>query len=210
MIILDFIKKPQDIEKRSFEIITEELGKTYDDRFVDAIIKRVIHTTADFEYAEIIEIHPDVVKSIINAIKSGCKIYGDTQMVMSGINKRRLAKYGVEVCNFVHDEDVVKEAKELGVTRSMVSIKKACKDESVKIFAIGNAPTAIFALKQLIDEGYAKPDAIIGVPVGFVGAAESKELVKELGVPYIITRGRKGGSPVAATIINAILYQMDE
>lgn len=203
---MDYIKKPMEIEERSFEIITEELGdKTFEEREGN-IIKRVIHTTGDFEYADLIEIHPDAIDNGINCLRKGFNIYADTMMVKSGINKRTLSKLGGEVINFVHDIDVVNEAKERGITRSMVSIEKACKDEFTKIFAIGNAPTALFTLKSLIEEKKInKPELIIGVPVGFVGAEESKEIIKELDVPFIVVKGRKGGSPVAAAIINALL-----
>ncbi|MGO1368729.1 precorrin-8X methylmutase [Senegalia sp. (in: firmicutes)] len=205
---MTYVKEPKTIEKNSFEIITEELGdKTFDEK-TGKVVKRVIHTTADFEYADILEIHEDAIESGINALKNGCDIYADTQMVLSGINKRVLAGLGGEVSNFVHDEDVVIEAKKREITRSMVAIEKAMKNKSIKIFAIGNAPTALFTLKEKIENGMPKPDLIIGVPVGFVGAAESKEAIKDLGVPYIVTNGRKGGSTVAAAIVNALLYMI--
>ncbi len=196
------------IEKRSFEIITEELGEKKFGKREGKIVKRVIHTTADFEYADITKIHPKAIDSGIEALKSGCLIYTDTQMVRSGINKRALSSLGGDVCNFVHDEDVREEAKQRGITRSMVSIEKACRNEKVKIFAIGNAPTALFVLKRMIEEGKVKPNLIVGVPVGFVGAEESKDIIAELDIPYIITKGRKGGSTVAASIINAMLYMI--
>ena len=203
---MEFIKKPMDIEKRSFEIITEELGEKTFDYKTGNVIKRVIHTTGDFEYADLIEIHSDAIDVGIEVLKRGCNIYADTQMVMAGINKRRLKELGGEVINFVHDEDVINESKERGITRSMVSIEKASRDEKIKIYAIGNAPTALFKLKDLIEnEKIKRPDLIIGVPVGFVGAEESKEIIKKLGIPYIVVKGRKGGSPVAAAIINALL-----
>ncbi|MTI65218.1 MAG: precorrin-8X methylmutase [Firmicutes bacterium] len=202
---MKYIKNPQLIEQRSFEIITEELGRKDFDYKTAKIVKRVIHTTADFEYADILEIHPKAIENGIKALKKGSNIYADTKMVYSGINKRKLSSLGGEICNFVHDEDVSKEAKKRDITRSMVSIEKAI-DKDIKIFAIGNAPTALFVLKKLIKENKANPDLIIGVPVGFVGAEESKEIIRNLGIPYIITRGRKGGSTVAASIVNALLY----
>lgn len=205
---MNYVKEPKTIEKNSFEIITEELGdKTFDEK-TGKVVKRVIHTTADFEYADILEIHEDAIESGINALKNGCDIYADTQMVLSGINKRVLGELGGQVCNFVHDEDVVVEAKKREITRSMVAIEKAMNNKNIKIFAIGNAPTALFTLKEKIENGMPKPDLIIGVPVGFVGAAESKEVIKDLGVPYIVTNGRKGGSTVAAAIVNALLYMI--
>lgn len=205
---MNYVKEPVTIEKNSFEIITEELGdKTFDEK-TGKVVKRVIHTTADFEYADILEIHEDAIESGINTLKNGCDIYADTQMVLSGINKRVLGELGGKVCNFVHDEDVVVEAKRREITRSMVAIEKAMNNKNIKIFAIGNAPTALFTLKEKIEEGMPKPDLIIGVPVGFVGAAESKEVIKDLGVPFIVTNGRKGGSTVAAAIVNALLYMI--
>ncbi len=203
-----YIKKPQDIEKRSFEIITEEMGEHNFDEKTALIVKRVIHTTADFEYADLLEFSPTAVESGMAALKAGSDIYADTNMVMAGINKTRLGSLGGKVYHHVHDEDVRIEAKERGITRSMVAIEKACKDVNTKIFAIGNAPTALYTLMEAIDNGMAKPALIVGVPVGFVGAAESKEQLRKMNIPYIVVRGRKGGSPVAATIINAMMYQL--
>ncbi|MTI46563.1 MAG: precorrin-8X methylmutase [Firmicutes bacterium] len=207
---LKHIKDPVEIERKSFEIITEELGEKNQrfDEKTGKVVKRVIHTTADFEYADLLEIHPHAIENGMDALKKGSNIYADTQMVRSGINKRRLGELGGQICNFVHEESVFIEAKEREITRSMVSIERACKDEKIKIFVIGNAPTALFTLIKLIEEGMDKPDLIVGVPVGFVGAAESKEALRKLDVPYIITRGRKGGSGVAASIINALLYMI--
>lgn len=204
----NYVKKPMDIEKGSFEIITEEMGPHDFDEKTAPIVKRVIHTTADFEYADLLEFHPNAVEAGMKALREGSDIYADTNMVMAGINKRKLGEYGGKVYHRVHDEDVVVEAKERGITRSMVAIEKACKDENTKIFAIGNAPTALFTLIEEIKAGKIKPALIVGVPVGFVGAAESKEVLREMDIPFIVVRGRKGGSPVAATIINAMLYQL--
>ncbi|RKD30595.1 precorrin-8X methylmutase [Thermohalobacter berrensis] len=203
---MKYIKDPREIEKRSFEIITKELGDRKFNHREDKIIKRVIHTTADFEYADLLEIHPEAIDKGIKALKDGSYIYTDTQMIKAGINKRKLSTLGGKVCNLVHDKEVVKEAKERGVTRSMVAIEKACDNKNIKIFAIGNAPTALFQLINLIKEGKAKPELIVGVPVGFVGAKESKDALMNINVPYIITKGRKGGSTVSAAIINALLY----
>jgi len=205
---MSYVKKPALIEEKSFEIITKELGVRNFDEKTSKVVKRVIHTTADFEYADLLEFHPLAIEVGIEALKNGGDIYTDTQMVKSGINKRKLSALGGTVCNFVHDDDVVKEAKDRSITRSMVAIEKAIKNENIRVFAIGNAPTALFTLKEKIDKGMPKPDLIIGVPVGFVGAAESKEIIKSLDVPYIITNGRKGGSTVAAAIINALIYMI--
>ncbi len=205
----DYIKVPHEIEDRSFEIITEELGdKTFPEE-IGKIIKRIIHTTADFQYADITRISPTAIQSAKDAIAKGVNIVTDTQMSKSGINKARLKKYGGDVYCFISDEDVALRAKEKGITRAMVSMEKAMEDENNQIFVIGNAPTALFELKRFIEEGRVKPALVVGVPVGFVGAAESKEALEALDVPYILTRGRKGGSTVAASIINAILYMME-
>ncbi|KAB3539051.1 precorrin-8X methylmutase [Alkaliphilus pronyensis] len=205
-----YIKNPTTIENRSFEIITEELGEKNNrfDEKTGKVVKRVIHTTADFQYADLMEFHPKAIEMGITALKEGCNIYADTQMVYSGINKKRLSGLGGYVCNFVHDPEVAKEAKVRGITRSMISIEKAMADESIRIYAIGNAPTALFNLIEMINEGMQKPNLVIGVPVGFVGAVESKEALTKLEVPYIVTRGRKGGSGVAAAIVNALLYMI--
>lgn len=201
---------PMDIEARSFEIITEELkGKPLEEEYAP-IIKRVIHTTADFEYADTLAFSPDVLKKALSAIRKGASIVTDTQMAKAGINKRVLAKFGGEVLNFMADEDVAKQAKEQGTTRAAACMDKAAKYNEPLIFAIGNAPTALIRLYELIKEGKLKPELIIGVPVGFVNVVQSKELILESGVPYIVARGRKGGSNVAAAICNALLYLLDE
>ncbi|MCH4888270.1 precorrin-8X methylmutase [Acidaminobacter sp. JC074] len=203
---MNYIKNPMMIEEKSFDIIGEE-GKELLKDFTKEelmIVKRIIHTTADFEYAKLTEIHPKAIEAAKKALRNGHHIYADTSMIMMGVNRRKLKEFDVSVLNYVHDEDVYETAEKEGITRSMAGIKKACKDDKVKIFAIGNAPTAIFQLKELIEAGYPKPDLIIGVPVGFVGADESKEILSDMDVPYIRVNGRKGGSPVAVAIINAI------
>lgn len=204
---MEYIKKPMAIETKSFEIIGEEGAEILKDFTEEElmIIKRIIHTTADFEYGEITEIHPKAIESAKTALLGGGQIYADTSMIMTGVQRRKLKALGVNVLNYVHDDDVYAVAEKEGITRSMAGIKKAMNDDHIKIFAIGNAPTAIFQLKELIDAGYPKPDLIIGVPVGFVGAVESKEILSEMNVPYIRVNGRKGGSTVAVAIINAIL-----
>lgn len=201
---------PMDIEKRSFEIITEELG---DRKFLpeqESIIKRVIHTTADFDYADHLCFSEGAVAKAKEAIRRGVSIVTDTQMAMSGINKKALAKFGGKVYNFMSDEDVAKMARERHTTRATACIDKAAAMKEPFIFAVGNAPTALVRLYELIEDGQIHPELIIGVPVGFVNVVASKELIMETNVPYIVARGRKGGSNVAAAICNAILYQMDE
>ncbi len=200
--------KPMDIEKRSFEIITEILGDRVLDPENELVIKRAIHTTADFDYADNLVFSEHAVANTIEALKNGCDIVTDTQMAKSGINKTILGKLGGEVHCFMSDEDVAKEAKERGVTRALVSMEKAAALDKPCIFAIGNAPTALIRLRELYDEGKLDPVLIIGVPVGFVNVVESKELIIETDMPYIVARGRKGGSNVAAAICNAILYQI--
>ena len=202
--------RPRDIERRSFEIITEELGNRKLDADKELIIKRCIHTSADFDYADNLCFSDGVVEKAIEAIKNGACIVTDTHMGRSGINKKALAKYGGEVYCFMSDEDVAKTAKENGTTRATASMDKAATMNKPMIFAIGNAPTALVRLYELIQEGKIHPALIIGVPVGFVNVVQSKELIMETDVPYIVARGRKGGSNIAACICNALLYMMDD
>ena len=202
------IVKPTEIEKRSFEIITELLGDRKLDPENEPVIKRVIHTTADFEYADNLVFSPGAVTKGIEALKAGCHIVTDTSMAMYGIKKTILSKLGGQVHCFIADPDVAEEAKARGITRSAVSMEKAAKLDRPCIFAVGNAPTALIALHELIEAGTVKPALIIGVPVGFVNVVESKELILQDDVPFIVARGRKGGSNVAAAICNAMLYQI--
>ena len=198
---------PMEIEKRSFEIIESELPHPIDPALAP-IIKRVIHTSADFDYADNLCFSEDVVAKAHEAIKNGACIVTDTQMAKAGINKKNLARYGGEVYCFIADEDVAKAAKEQGTTRSAASMDKAAALGKPLIFAIGNAPTALVRICELIDEGKLKPDLVIGVPVGFVNVVQSKEMIMQRPVPYIVARGRKGGSNVAACIVNALLYML--
>ena len=200
--------KPMDIEKRSFEIITQLLGDTPMEPENAPVIKRVIHTSADFDYAQNLVFSPGAVQIGLEALKSGCDIVTDTQMAKAGINKTALGKLGGTVHCFMSDEDVAREAKQRGVTRATVSMERAAALDKSCIFAIGNAPTALIAIKELMDAGKLRPALIIGVPVGFVNVVESKELIIASEVPHIVARGRKGGSNVAAAICNALLYQL--
>ena len=202
--------KPRDIESRSFAIITEELGDKQLIPGTELIVKRCIHTSADFDYADNLAFSEDVVNKAIEAIKNGACIVTDTQMAKSGINKKALARYGGEGYCFMSDEDVAKEAKEKGSTRATVCMDKAAAMDKPLIFAIGNAPTALVRLYELITEGKLKPELIIGVPVGFVNVVQSKELIMETDAPYIVAKGRKGGSNIAACIVNALLYMIDD
>ena len=204
---MDYLKNPMGIEERSFEIIGEEMGPHSFTEEELLIVKRTIHTTADFEYKELVEISEKAIETAKNIFKNGAKIYTDTNMALNGINKMALAKTNSNVICYVNEEDVHKEAKEKNITRSMAAVEKACND-NVDIFVFGNAPTALFRLKELIKEGRANPKLIIAVPVGFVGAADSKENMDELNIPYIRVKGRKGGSTVAAAIVNALMYMV--
>ena len=200
--------KPKDIEKRSFEIITELLGERKLDPENELVIKRVIHTSADFDYADNLVFSPHAVQKGIEALRGGCDIVTDTQMAKAGINKTILGKLGGEVHCFMSDPDVAAEAKERGITRAIVSMERAAKLSKPCIFAIGNAPTALISLHEQIQAGTLHPALIVGVPVGFVNVVESKELILDSEVPHIVARGRKGGSNVAAAICNALLYQI--
>ena len=200
--------KPMDIEKRSFAIITELLGDTKLDPENELVIKRVIHTSADFDYVQNLVFSEHAVAKGIEALRGGCDIVTDTQMARAGINKTILSKLGGQVHCFMSDPDVAEEAKERGVTRAIVSMERAAKLPKPCIFAIGNAPTALISLHEQIQAGKLNPALIIGVPVGFVNVVESKELIIGSEVPHIVARGRKGGSNVAAAICNAMLYQI--
>jgi precorrin-8X/cobalt-precorrin-8 methylmutase len=201
---------PSEIEKESFRIIRKELaeaGKAIP-KDVEPTVVRVIHTTADFEYADTLEFSEGVIEKAKSAIRSGANIVTDTNMALAGINKKTLAGYGGEVHCFMADEEVAKLAKERGVTRAYVSMEKAIEINAPLIFAIGNAPTALASLNRLWQEKGFRPELIIAVPVGFVNVVEGKDLIRNMDVPYIINAGRKGGSGVAAAICNSILYNM--
>lgn len=200
--------KPADIEKRSFAIITEELGGRTFPEGVAEVVKRVIHTSADFDYADNLCFSPDAVEQAKAALEAGATIVTDTNMALAGISKPTLAKLGGRAVCLMADEAVAREAKERGVTRATVSMEHAAKLDGPLIFAIGNAPTALIRLHELIEAGAVSPALVIGVPVGFVNVVESKELFLGGDTPYIIARGRKGGSNVAAAIVNALLYQI--
>ena len=200
---------PQEIEKRSFEIITDELGDTPLIPGTEPIVKRCIHTSADFDYAKNLVFSPGVVDKALAAIENGACIVTDTQMGKAGINKNRLAQYGGEVFCFMSDEDVAQAAKQNGTTRATASMDKAALLNRPLIFAVGNAPTALVRLYELTKEGRIKPELIIGVPVGFVNVVQAKQLILSLTeTPYIVARGRKGGSNIAACICNALLYML--
>ena len=195
---------PQQIESRSFEIITEELGEHSftDEQF--PVVQRVIHASADFELGRSLIFHRDAIQAGIEAIRKGRKVVADVQMIQAGINKARIETFGGSVHVYISDDDVVEEAKRLETTRAIVSMRKAVKEAEGGIFAIGNAPTALLELIRLVKSGEANPGLIIGMPVGFVSAVESKEELAKLDIPFITNKGRKGGSPVTVAAVNAI------
>ncbi|MGR6338642.1 precorrin-8X methylmutase [Priestia megaterium] len=202
--------QPQQIEGKSFEMITEELGPH---PFTDEqypIVQRVIHASADFELGRSMLFHPDAIQAGIKAIRSGKQVVADVQMVQVGTNKQRIEKHGGEIKVYISDPDVMEEAKRLNTTRAIISMRKAIKEADRGIFAIGNAPTALLELIRLIKEGEAKPGLVIGLPVGFVSAAESKEELAKLDVPFITNIGRKGGSTVTVAALNAISILADQ
>lgn len=201
---------PEEIEKRSFEMITEELRE----RGIslpaeqEMITKRVIHTSADFDYANTMVYSEDAVSIAKELLKNGADIVTDTNMARAGINKKALAELGGCAHCFMADEDVARLAKKRGVTRAVVSMEKAANMEKPVIFAVGNAPTALIQLYEMMQGSRWRPAFVIGVPVGFVNVETAKELIMETEAPYIINRGRKGGSNVAAAICNALLYEL--
>lgn len=201
---------PEEIEKRSFAIISEELKqrKLVLPKEEEMITKRVIHTSADFEYADTLVFSKDAVAIAKELLFHGADIVTDTNMVLAGINKKVLARLGGEAHCFMADEDVAQMAKERRVTRATVSMEKARSIQKPVIFAIGNAPTALIQLYEMIQKNDWKPAFIIGVPVGFVNVEAAKELILKTEIPYIVNRGRKGGSNIAAAICNAILYEL--
>ena len=207
---MDFIKQPMEIENRSMEIIAPHLEGLNLDEAQTKVYSRIIHAAGDVEYAPIIRIHPDAISAAQKAIKSGCNIYTDVEMVRTGINKRKLASFGGEVFCLVADPEVAAVAKEQGITRSMAAMRAFGKKLDGAIVAIGNAPTALCEVLRMIEEDGIRPAAVVGIPVGFVGAADSKEeLAKNTKVPFITVAGTKGGSPIAAASINAIMYLID-
>ena len=209
---MEYIKNPKMIEDRSFEIIQSIIddirpGYKFKNEIEEKIIKRCIHTSADFEYLDILKISDTAIDSIIDALKNKCTIYTDTNMALSGINKMKLNALGCEYKCLVADERTKELAKEKEITRSMAAVEIAMQEEGRKLFVFGNAPTALYKAIEMINKG-GKVDAIVGAPVGFVGASDSKYQLEQTTIPHIVVQGRKGGSNVAAAIINAILYAM--
>ena len=207
---MDFIKEPMTIENRSMELIAPHLAELHLDERERKLYSRLIHASGDVGYAPITRVHPQAIDAAIAALKRGVDIYTDVEMVRTGINKKKLASFGGTVHCLVADPDVAARAKAEGITRSMVAMRTFGKDMDGSIVAIGNAPTALFEVLRLVREEGIRPACIVGIPVGFVGAAESKaELAANDIVPYITVEGSKGGSPIAAAAVNALMYMID-
>jgi precorrin-8X/cobalt-precorrin-8 methylmutase len=203
--------EPDKIYNYSFSIIAEEMGPHDFSEDEWKIVRRIIHASADFELGKSVMIHPDAVRAGVEAIRKGRHVIADVQMIESGTGKARFQKHGGDLHCYISDPDVAAEAKSLNTTRAIISMRKAVRENEGGIYAIGNAPTALLELIRLIKEGIANPDLIIGMPVGFVSAAESKEeLAKLTEVPFITNIGRKGGSTVTVAALNAISLLADE
>jgi len=206
--------KPGDIEAESFRIIDLEAGPHQWSPSEWTIVRRAVHTTADFEYVRTMSMSADAVPAGVKSILNSRGIVTDTTMALSGISKPRLEEFSIPASCFVGDPAVAAEAEAKGITRSIVAMRKGAADPKNGIFVIGNAPTALFELLRQVCEDGVRPGLIVGLPVGFVGAAESKEelitVASEYGIPFITNRGRKGGSNVAAAVINALLIMAFE
>ncbi len=203
---MDYITNPQEIERKSMELISDLIGQLPVSPEATKIIRRVVHTTGDPDFASLVEIHPDAITAGIAALRRGCKIFTDVNMVKIGINSKRVAALGNEVICYIGDSDIAKEAEQTGKTRAMTAMARITQELDGNILAVGNAPTALFAVLEAVKELKIKPALIVGIPVGFVGAAESKEALVQSGLPYITVRGTKGGSTITVSVINALLY----
>ena len=199
------LKSPEAIEAESFRIIEEEMGPHSFSPGEFNIARRVIHATADFEFARTLVFHPEAIARGIAAIRKGGDLVVDVAMIQAGVSKPALASFGGKVQSFITDEDVIAEAKREGITRAIASMRKAARLAPQAILAIGNAPTALFEALNLIEAGKMAPALVVGVPVGFVSAVESKDALIASGYPHIAAKGRKGGTPVAVSILNALL-----
>ena len=199
--------KPQDIEQKSFSIIQNELkemGKELSERTAP-VIMRCIHTSADFSYADTLAFSDGVIDAAVDLLRNGATVVTDTNMALAGIRSGQLAGFGGKAVCFMADESVAKEAKERETTRAFVSMERAAELAGPVVFAIGNAPTALLSLHEMVQKGSYRPAMVVGVPVGFVNVKSAKEIIMGDGIPYIVNRGRKGGSNIAAAIINALL-----
>jgi precorrin-8X/cobalt-precorrin-8 methylmutase len=207
---MDFIRQPMAIENRSMEIIRPYLAGLHLDAAQTKVYSRLIHAAGDVDYAPLIRIHPDAIQAAQTALQAGCDIYTDVEMVRTGINKRKLSAFGGEVKCLIADKAVASMAKRAGITRSMAAMRTFGRSLDGAIVAIGNAPTALFEVLRMVEDEGLRPAAIIGIPVGFVGAADSKKLLAaNTLIPYITVQGTKGGSPIAAAAVNAIMYLLD-
>lgn len=207
---MEFIKKPMAIENRSMEIIAPHLAGLNLSPEAVKVYSRIIHAAGDVEYAPIIRMSDDAIASGMKALAAGCDVYTDVEMVRTGINKRKLASFGGEAHCLIADPEIAATAKELGITRSMAAMRKFGQQLNGNIVAIGNAPTALFEVLRLVKEEGVRPACIVGIPVGFVGAADSKAALAGNGqIPYITVEGTKGGSPIAAAAVNAMMYLID-
>ncbi|WP_339223413.1 precorrin-8X methylmutase [Paenibacillus sp. FSL H8-0332] len=196
--------QPQEIEGLSFQMITEELGEHSFSALEYPIVQRIIHASADFELGRSLVFHPGAIEAGIHAMLQGKPIIADVRMVEAGIAKERIQRYGGEVRVHIADPDVVDEAKALGTTRAIIATRKACAQAPGGIYVIGNAPTALLELIRLVKAGAAQPGLVIGMPVGFVSAAESKDELRKLDIPFITNIGRKGGSTIVVAAVNAL------
>ncbi|AIY09101.1 precorrin-8X methylmutase [Paenibacillus polymyxa] len=196
--------QPQEIEGKSFAMITEELGEHPFTAEQYPVVQRVIHASADFELGRSMVFHPKAIEAGIAAIRAGQPVVADVQMIQAGLSKDRIRQFGGDVHVYISDPDVMEEAKRLNTTRAIISMRKAIQAGEGGIYAIGNAPTALLELIRLVKEGAAKPGLVIGMPVGFVSAAESKDELRKLDIPFITNIGRKGGSTIVVAALNAI------
>ena len=208
---MDYIKKPMEIEHRSMEIIAPHLAGLHLSAVETKVYSRMIHAAGDVEYAPLIHIHPDAIRAAQRALRAGADIYTDVEMVRTGINKRKLATFGGTVHCRIADPEIAAAAKAQGITRSMAAMRSFGAELNGSIVAIGNAPTALYEVLRLAEEENVRPACIVGIPVGFVGAADSKEALRQnTRVPYITVEGTKGGSPIAAAVMNALMYDIDD
>ena len=207
---MDFIKQPMAIENRSMEIIAPHLAGLDLDEQAVKVYSRMIHAAGDVDYAPIIRVSPDAIKAGMTALKGGCDIFTDVEMVRTGINKKKLTSFGGSVHCLIADAEIALAAKEAGITRAMASMRKFGHQLDGSIVAIGNAPTALFEVLRMVKEEGLRPACIVGIPVGFVGAADSKQALADNAiVPYITVEGTKGGSPIAVAAVNAMMYLLN-
>ncbi len=201
---------PSEIEKLSFSIIDKEAGPHEFDPEAWSIVRRMIHTSADFDYIQSVCFHPNAIQEGIQAIQTGKNIITDTEMLRAGIRKKSLEKFGGKALCLIGDPEVSDASEKAGTTRSHEAVNRSIKNMEGGIYAVGNAPTALLRLIELIREDRARPALILGFPVGFVNAAESKALLTELDLPYITNKGRRGGSNIAASVVNALIILAEQ